>query len=185
MGKAQQNIVILTGAGISQESGLDTFRDSGGIWSKVRIEDVATLAAFEKNPQRVHDFYNVRREPFLNGNIKPNAAHYALARLEEYWRVGGLGAVTIITQNIDNLHELAGSQNIIHMHGEILKARCNGCNAVLEWLDALGGDEACPQCKKTKSLRPHVVWFGEVPLAMERTYQLLETPFILEKLCES
>jgi NAD-dependent deacetylase len=174
----QQNIVILTGAGISQESGLDTFRDKGGIWSKVRIEDVATLEAYQRDPVRVQEFYNTRRKRHVEGDIQPNAAHHALARLEKEWPVrrGGFkgGKVTIVTQNIDNLHAMAGSKNLIHMHGEILKARCGDCGGLSACAGDLGKGEACPDCAEINSLRPHVVWFGEMPLEMERIYGLLE-----------
>lgn len=174
MEPTQQNIVILTGAGISKESGLDTFRDAGGIWSKVKIEDVATPEAYARDPERVQGFYNARRRPLFAGNIKPNAAHHALARLEREWPDQGGGSVTIVTQNIDNLHESAGSQNLIHMHGEILKARCAACGGLSICEGDLGGGESCPDCSKINTLRPHVVWFGEMPLEMERIYSLLE-----------
>ena len=166
----EKSIVILTGAGISQESGLDTFRDEGGIWSKVKIEDVATPEAFRRDPERVQEFYNTRRANMMNSNIKPNAAHRALAALEENYS----GSVHIVTQNIDNLHETAGSKNLIHIHGEMLKARCLECAGVTEWQDDLGKGEACPTCSKTNTLRPHVVWFGEMPLEMDRIYRLLD-----------
>ncbi len=170
----QQNIVILTGAGISQESGLDTFRDKGGLWSKVRIEDVATPEAFQRDPERVQDFYNMRRGLHSGGNIVPNAAHLAFAKLEKEWAALGRGSVTIVTQNIDSLHESAGSENLIHMHGEILKARCGACGEISVCTGDLGKGEACPNCKAVNTLRPHVVWFGEMPLEMERIAVLLE-----------
>jgi len=174
MDQRVQNIVILTGAGISKESGLDTFRDEDGIWSKVRIEDVATPEAFRRDPEKVQGFYNARRRPLLNGNIKPNGAHAALARLEKAWPGIAGGHVTIVTQNIDNLHETAGSENLIHMHGEILKARCRACGDVSSCEDDLGNGESCPNCGEVNRLRPHVVWFGEMPLEMDRIYGLLE-----------
>ena len=163
-----ENIVILTGAGISKESGIDTFRDKGGIWSKVKVEDVATPQAFEKNPSTVQKFYNGRRANLLDPSIKPNAAHFALARLEREWQ----GDVAVVTQNIDNLHEAAGTKNLIHMHGELLKARCTNCGLVLDWDKPLGEGEKCPDCYQ-KTLRPHVVWFGETPLMMGSIDQLL------------
>ena len=163
-----ENIVILTGAGISKESGIDTFRDKGGIWSKVKVEDVATPQAFEKNPSTVQKFYNERRANLLDPSIKPNAAHFALARLEREWQ----GDVAVVTQNIDNLHEAAGTKNLIHMHGELLKARCTNCGLVLDWDKPLGEGEKCPDCCQ-KTLRPHVVWFGETPLMMGSIDQLL------------
>ena len=163
-----ENIVILTGAGISKESGIDTFRDKGGIWSKVKVEDVATPQAFEKNPSTVQNFYNERRANLLDPSIKPNAAHFALARLEREWQ----GDVAVVTQNIDNLHEAAGTKNLIHMHGELLKARCTNCGLVLDWYKPLGEGEKCTDCHQ-KTLRPHVVWFGETPLMMGSIDQLL------------
>ncbi len=165
----QKNILILSGAGISQESGLDTFRDADGIWSKVRIEDVATPQAFARDPARVHEFYNMRRRVLASGQVQPNAAHRALARLEAEWP----GEVHIVTQNIDNLHEAAGSQNLIHMHGELLKARCASCRAVHAWTEDLDRGVPCPACAEAGALRPHVVWFGEMPLEMERIEALL------------
>ncbi len=123
---AFSSIVILTGAGISKESGLDTFRDKDGLWSKVRIEDVATPEAFERDPRRVHDFYNARRRGLRNPNVQPNAAHRALAELEQRWH----GEVLLVTQNIDDLHERAGSRNLVHMHGELLKTRCGHCGTL-------------------------------------------------------
>ncbi len=165
-----QNIVVLTGAGISKESGLDTFRDADGIWARVRIEDVATPEAFVRDPVRVHDFYNARRKRLAEGAVEPNAAHRALAQLEAEWP----GAVLVVTQNIDDLHERAGSRNLVHMHGELLKARCEGCGDVCACDYDLGENIACPTCAADGSLRPHVVWFGEMPLEMERIYEALD-----------
>ena len=174
MEESKQNIVILTGAGISQESGLDTFRDKGGLWSKVRIEDVATPEAYARDPERVQEFYNMRRRRHFDGDIKPNAAHAALALLEKEWPSVTGGSVSIVTQNIDNLHEAAGSENLIHMHGEILKARCGDCGEVSICGGDLGQGEACPDCGEINTPRPHVVWFGEMPLEMERIHSLLD-----------
>lgn len=156
-------IVILTGAGISQESGIATFRDAGGLWEKVRIEDVATPRAFAKDPDRVLAFYNERRRQLLRSEIRPNAAHKALARLEKE----GREPLLLITQNIDNLHEQAGSENLLHMHGELLKARCADCHAILPWEKDMARKDACPDCAQTGSLRPHIVWFEEMPLFMD------------------
>ena len=167
----QSSIVILTGAGISKESGLDTFRDADGIWSKVRIEDVATPEAFERDPARVHGFYNARRAGLLQTSVQPNAAHASLARLERDWP----GDVLIVTQNIDDLHERAGSQNLIHMHGELLKARCAYCAEIMVCRGDLSVGQACRACGETGGRRPHVVWFGEMPLEMERIEQALGT----------
>jgi NAD-dependent deacetylase len=164
------NILILTGAGISKESGLDTFRCAQGLWSKVRLEDVATPEAFQRNPSLVQDFYNARRRGLLDPAIQPNAAHAALARLERLWP----GEVLVVTQNIDDLHERAGSRNLIHMHGELLKIRCTRCQDPFEWRRDLSPTDPCPQCGRTGTLRPHVVWFGEVPLDMDRIGEALE-----------
>jgi NAD-dependent deacetylase len=162
-------IVILTGAGISKESGLDTFRDADGLWSKVNLEDVATPEAFARNPIMVHDFYNARRRGLLGDNIGANAAHHALARLERELP----GDVLLVTQNIDHLHEAAGSANLIHMHGELLKARCEQCWDVREWRGDMSLESECPGCGKAGGIRPHVVWFGEMPFEMERIYAAL------------
>ncbi len=167
---SQQNIVVLTGAGISKESGLSTFRDADGIWSKVRIEDVATPEAFARDPAGVHAFYNARRGKLAKGEVEPNAAHEALARLEAEWP----GDVLIVTQNIDDLHEQAGSRNLLHMHGELLKVRCNACSDVVPWTDDLSVEETCGQCGAAGGLRPHVVWFGEMPIDMDRIYGALD-----------
>lgn len=168
-------IVILTGAGISRESGLHTFRDSDGIWSQVRLEDVATPEAFERDPARVHDFYNARRRVLLSGDIDPNPAHHALARLEAEWP----GEVLLVTQNVDNLHERAGSKNLVHMHGEILSARCLRCGVAGPWSADMGLETPCPTCGQAGgplgALRVDVVWFGEMPMAMDRILTALET----------
>jgi NAD-dependent deacetylase len=164
------SIVVLTGAGISRESGLSTFRDADGIWATVRIEDVATPEAFAADPVRVHDFYNARRRGMTAPEIKPNAAHEALARLERDWP----GEVLVVTQNIDDLHERAGSRNLIHMHGELLKGRCLNCGTVSPWSLDMGTATACPACGRKGGMRPHVVWFGEMPFAMDTIYEALE-----------
>lgn len=163
-------IVILTGAGISRESGLDTFRCKDGIWSKVNLEDVATPEAFERDPVMVQGFYNARRAQLTQEKPQPNAAHLALAELERDWP----GRVLIVTQNIDNLHELGGSKNILHMHGELLKVRCNHCEALLVWEQNVAVETPCPNCHQPQGLRPHVVWFGEMPLYMEEIYEAIE-----------
>jgi NAD-dependent deacetylase len=162
-------IVILTGAGISKESGLDTFRDEDGLWSKVRIEDVATYDAYKRDPVNVLNFYNDRRAGMTGGNIRPNAAHEALARLERDWP----DEVLLVTQNIDDLHERAGSKNLIHMHGEMAKARCDHCQAVSDWTETLTIELGCGVCGRLGGMRPHVVWFGEMPLDMDRIYGAL------------
>lgn len=157
-------IVILTGAGISKESGLDTFRDADGIWSKVRIEDVATPAAFARDPEKVHAFYNMRRALNKTRKILPNAAHAALAQLEARWP----GEILVITQNVDTLHEQAGSKNLLHMHGVHSKARCNFCENVVDWSGDMSTRDECAGCGTAGGMRPHVVWFGEMPLEMDR-----------------
>ena len=156
-------ILVLTGAGISRESGLATFRDADGVWARVRIEDVATPEAFARDPARVQGFYNARRAQLRDPAIAPNAAHLALARLERAWP----GEVLVVTQNVDDLHERAGSTRLLHMHGELAKARCLACHAVSPWHDDITPHSACPACGTAGRLRPHVVWFGEMPLGME------------------
>lgn len=163
------SIVILTGAGISKESGLDTFRDADGIWAKVRIEDVATPEAFARDPDRVHAFYNARRSGLLRPDVVPNAAHRAVARLEAEWR----GPVLLVTQNIDDLHERAGSKNLRHIHGEMLKARCAVCGDVRPWREDLGTRLACLACAEIGGMRPDVVWFGEMPFHLDEVYAAL------------
>ncbi len=163
------SIVILTGAGISKESGLDTFRDADGIWSKVRWEDVATPEAFARDPERVHAFYNMRRARTRSMDIQPNAAHAALARLEAVWP----GQVLIITQNVDSLHEQAGSKNLIHMHGVYGKARCNFCDHVVEWVGDMSVQDVCVGCAHAGGLRPNVVWFGEMPMGLDDIQEAL------------
>ncbi len=159
------NIVILTGAGISRESGIETFRDKDGLWTKVNVEDVATPEGFARNPRMVHDFYNQRRRALRSHNIRANAAHAALARLEREWRNG---EVLLVTQNIDHLHEDGGSRNLIHMHGEMFKVRCELCAGVHAWTGDLALETECPGCRSSGGMRPHVVWFGEMPFEMDR-----------------
>src|SRR5262249_110131 len=142
-----------------QESGIKTFRDLGGIWQQVRIEDVASPVAFHAEPERVHDFYNQRRRNLQRSEIQPNAAHRALADFEARWPA----AFTLITQNVDALHERAGSRRLLHMHGELLKALCANCNARVEWREDLTVETPCPQCQQVGGMRPDVVWFGEMP----------------------
>ena len=164
MTRANADIVLLTGAGISKESGLSTFRDADGIWATVRIEDVATTEAFARDPDRVQAFYNDRRRGLLRSEVRPNLAHLALALLEAEWP----GTVLVVTQNIDDLHQRAGTRNLIHMHGELLKARCGHCGAIGPRRDDLARGSRCPACDRPGGLRPHVVWFGEMPLDMDR-----------------
>lgn len=161
------SIVVLTGAGISAESGVDTFRDKDGIWSKVDFREVATLEGFAADPHKVHAFYNQRRAG-LKG-IEPNAAHFALARLERKFG----GAFLLVTQNIDHLHEQAGSEGLIHMHGELANALCGNCSDRRRWEGDLSTDSPCPACHSKGYLRPDVVWFGEMPYQMDRIYAAL------------
>ncbi len=163
------SIVILTGAGISQESGIDTFRSEGGVWSKVKLEDVATPEGFDRNPKLVQEFYNDRRRQLVSGEVQPNAAHIALARLEKEWR----GEFLLVTQNIDNLHSEAGSKRMIHMHGELMKARNLETHDVFDWGGDITENSKCPKSGKLNVLRPHVVWFGEMPLDMDLIYSSL------------
>jgi len=167
----QGSIVVLTGAGISKESGLATFRDPDGIWASVRIEDVATPQAFVRDEARVHAFYNARRKALRDPDLQPNDAHMALAILEANWT----GEMLLVTQNVDDLHERAGSQNLRHMHGELRKARCMACGIVAEVDGDLGVNSVCPACAAKGGLRPHIVWFGEVPFHMEEIEEKLAT----------
>ena len=164
-----RHIVILTGAGLSAESGLSTFSDKDGIWSRYRIEDVATPEAFARDPAAVLAFYNMRRK--VVRGVAPNAAHAALARLEAEYP----GKVTTVTQNVDNLHERAGTTNLIHMHGESLKTRCQHCGAVEPDEAEIALDQPCPACGWGGGLRPDVVWFGEMPYGMDQIRAALQT----------
>lgn len=164
------NIVILTGAGISAESGIRTFRAQDGLWEDHRIEDVATPEAFQRDPELVQRFYNMRRQPLLDNEVAPNQAHFALADLENNFS----GSLTLVTQNIDNLHEQGGSKNVIHMHGEILKMRCRQTDNVFTCNHSISVDDHCRCCNQAGNLRPHIVWFGEMPLFMDEIYQALE-----------
>lgn len=161
-----QRIVVLTGAGISAESGIKTFRDSDGLWENHRIEDVATPEAFARNPEQVQHFYNLRRAQLAQ--VTPNAAHQALADFEQRFN----GEFLLITQNVDNLHEQAGSQQLLHMHGELCQARCLACGHVQPWNADIDDHSSCQQCQ-TKRLRPNIVWFGEMPLFMDDIYHAL------------
>jgi NAD-dependent deacetylase len=169
MKKNYRNIVILTGAGISAESGIQTFRASDGLWHNHRIEDVATPEGFKRNPALVHEFYNERRRQLHEPTIQPNAAHLALARLEREFP----GNVLLITQNVDDLHDRAGSQNLIHMHGELNKVRCDKTQRVYTWHYDVDTKTPCECCPTVGHLRPHIVWFGEMPFMMETIYDAL------------
>lgn len=168
-----RTITILTGAGISAESGIPTFRDANGLWHNHRVEEVASYDAFLRNPELVQRFYNERRRGLLQESIKPNNAHEALARLQREFP----GQVTLVTQNIDNLHERAGSTNVLHMHGELLKVRCDRTGTVYDWTkDIELHEDKCACCHALGTLRPHIVWFGEMPFYMDDiTANLAET----------
>jgi NAD-dependent deacetylase len=156
------NIVILTGAGISAESGIATFRASDGLWEDHRVEDVATPEGFARDPALVQRFYDARRARLRE--VEPNAAHLALARLDDSWP----GELLIVTQNVDDLHERAGARRVLHMHGELKSAWCLACDARVRWEEDLRGSPACPGCAEPGRLRPDIVWFGEMPYGMER-----------------
>ncbi|SLN14880.1 NAD-dependent protein deacylase [Roseovarius albus] len=163
-----EKIVILTGAGISAESGLGTFRDEQGLWAQHRIEDVATPDAFTRNPDLVHAFYNARRAQAVQA--QPNAAHEALALLEREFS----GEVLIITQNVDDLHERAGSQNVVHMHGALKRALCHACGHRWDAPLVMDKGDECPACQ-AHATRPDIVWFGEIPYGMELIDPALNT----------
>jgi NAD-dependent deacetylase len=163
------NIVILTGAGVSAESGLGTFRGAGGLWEQHRVEEVATPEAFIRDPGLVYRFYNARRAHLLGDDVRPNAAHLALAELEQRHD----GGFALVTQNVDNLHEQAGSRQLLHMHGELMKMRCQHSGEVFESLPAFDGSTTCRCCNLAGTLRPHVVWFGEMPFFMDEIGALL------------
>lgn len=161
------NVVVLTGAGISAESGVPTFRDADGLWEGHRVEEVATPEAFDLQPTLVHRFYDARRAALAE--VAPNPAHVALARLE-----AALGDdLLVVTQNIDDLHERGGSTRVLHMHGELRSALCRACGGRSRWEHQLIDQPACPRCGVTE-LRPDVVWFGEVPYGMDRIQDTLE-----------
>jgi NAD-dependent deacetylase len=163
-------IVVLTGAGVSAESGMGTFRDKDGIWTRYDIEDVATPEGFARNPVLVHDFYNARRRALTDA--APNAAHHALARLEKaVMRTGG--ELLLVTQNVDDLHEKAGSQKLLHMHGELARVKCDACGVCGAWDADLFSDVECWRCGRAGVLRPDVVWFGEMPYGMDDIYRRL------------
>ncbi|MDP2227976.1 MAG: NAD-dependent protein deacylase [Moraxellaceae bacterium] len=156
-------IVILTGAGISAESGIRTFRAADGLWEDHRIEEVATPEAFARHPALVQRFYNARRAQLQEPTIAPNAAHLALARLEREHE----GSVLVVTQNVDNLHERAGSQNLLHMHGELLSVFCQYSGQRYRWSEPLDTTTVCACCGQPGRLRPDIVWFGEMPYHMD------------------
>ena len=155
-----RNIVILTGAGVSAESGLATFRGPGGLWEGHRVEDVCTPDALADDPDLVHRFYDARRAALVT--VEPNAAHRALARLDAEWP----GELLIVTQNVDDLHERAGAKRMIHIHGELLSAWCTACEGQSRFADTMLDRPACPDCGCVGTLRPDIVFFGEMPYEM-------------------
>ena len=162
-------VLVLTGAGISAESGIRTFRAADGLWEEHRVEDVATPEGFDRGPELVQAFYNARRRQLQQPEIQPNAAHLALAKLQD-----ALGdRFLLVTQNIDNLHARAGTTNEIHMHGELLKVRCSQSGQGLDWTGDVTPEDKCHCCQFPAPLRPHVVWFGEMPLGMDEIYMAL------------
>ncbi|WP_127715855.1 NAD-dependent deacylase [Halobacteriovorax sp. HLS] len=167
--KNLKNIVVLTGAGISAESGIDTFRDQNGLWENHDIMDVASPQGFERNAQLVYEFYNQRRKQLLSDTVAPNAAHIALKKLEDNFD----GEFSIITQNVDDLHERCGTKSVIHMHGELLKMRCVKTKEVFTTKSNFDEFTNCPCCLESGNLRPHIVWFGEIPFQLGKIEQLL------------
>ncbi len=157
-----RNIVVLTGAGISADSGLATFRGADGLWEGHRVEDVATPEAYRRDPALVHQFYDARRARL--GEVEPNEAHQALARLDQEWP----GELLIVTQNVDDLHERAGAKRLLHMHGELTSGWCLACDNRFPWQGPMGEGANCPACQATGHVRPDIVWFGEMPYEMER-----------------
>jgi NAD-dependent deacetylase len=164
-----RNIVILTGAGVSAESGVATFRGPDGLWEGHRVEHVATPEAFRRDPALVHAFYDARRAKLET--IGPNAAHEALARLDAEWP----GELLLVTQNVDDLHERAGAKRLLHMHGELKSGWCLACGERFAWDGAMGQGAVCPSCTGVGVVRPDIVWFGEMPYEMDRIEQALRT----------
>lgn len=170
-------VFVLTGAGISAESGLGTFRepDQTGLWSRLDPSKLATPEAFASDPAAVHAFYNTRRRDAAAA--QPNAAHRALAELEAGLTARG-DLLALVTQNVDDLHERAGSRQVVHMHGELNKVRCTGCSQVQAWTTDLGTDDICPVCARRGSLRPDIVWFGETPMHLSLITRALEASML-------
>jgi NAD-dependent deacetylase len=162
-----RNIVVLTGAGISAESGLRTFRAADGLWEEHRVEDVASPEGFRRDPALVQRFYDERREGVRAAS--PNAAHLALGRLDAEWG----GELLIVTQNIDDLHERGGARRVLHMHGEVFSAWCTQCDARHRWEQTLSDNPPCPACG-AHALRPDIVWFGEMPYRMGEIFRAIE-----------
>ena len=169
MTKTYKNIVILTGAGISAESGLATFRSSDGLWNNHRVEDVATIEAFYRNPNVVHDFYNSMRPEMQQ--VKPNDAHTAITKLQQFYPAD----ISVVTQNVDILHEKAGNKNVFHIHGQINQIVCLNCGNVFETWNDVSAQDVCPQCHKKGYLKPNIVFFGENLLYMNHVDSLLQS----------
>ena len=165
-----KSVVVLTGAGVSAESGIKTFRDADGLWENHSIEDVASIDGYLRNPALVQDFYNQRRRQLKASEVKPNGAHLALATFEKQWR----GDFLLVTQNVDDLHDRAGSERLIHMHGELRKVHCSRTRKIYGWEDDINSDTRFPCCSETGLLRPHIVWFGEMPLMMDEIQEALQ-----------
>ena len=166
----KRSIVILTGAGISAESGIKTFRAADGLWEEHRIEDVASPEGFRRNPALVQQFYNMRRQQLKEVSVAPNAAHKSLAELQQAYK----GECLLVTQNVDDLHQRAGAKNVRAMHGQLRKAFCEQCFYEQEQYSDLNIDDSCPQCGEIGTLRPDIVWFGEMPKYMDEIYTALE-----------
>ena len=164
------NIVMLTGAGVSAESGLATFRDEGGVWAQYDYREVATPEGFAKNPGLVHEFYNKRRAALEE--VAPNAAHEAIARLETKWVAQGFD-FTLVTQNVDDLHRRAGSERVLQMHGSLRHVRCEHCGTTMSWQTELSMQTICPSCYRSEGMRPNVVWFGEMPRFLDEIEKVL------------
>lgn len=167
-----KNIVVLTGAGMSADSGINTFRGQDGLWENHRIQDVASPEGYAENPELVLNFYNQRRAQLLDPKLKPNAGHYALAEAEQAWLAKG-GQFTLISQNVDNLHKRAGSQRLFSMHGQLQSARCPLSGKAVEWIGELNLGELCACCQSAQQLRPDIVWFGEVPHFMRKSMEAI------------
>lgn len=170
MGRIYKNIVILSGAGISAESGLSTFRAENGLWNHHKVEDVATVEGFARNPEYVHDFYNeLKKELF---KAQPNPAHLAITKLQNEYK---LGNVYVVTQNVDTLHEKAGNKNVFHIHGQINQDVCLNCGHVIETWDDMSTEDSCPNCHVQGMIKPNIVFFGENLLYMDKVDNLLQT----------
>lgn len=168
--KSYRSIVILTGAGVSAESGISTFRDANGLWENYALEELATEEAFYRNPAVVNRFYNQRRGQLVSAAVVPNAAHHALAELDRHFS----GDLLLVTQNVDDLHEQAGQRRVVHMHGSLLKVRCVHTGQVFQCANDIDENSVCPCCQEKGTLRPDIVWFGELPMALDAIYTALE-----------